>query len=100
MLRNDLRNYTCERELPDSPYSELFSDRSRPRPWRPWPPMLGLRRGRHAARHEPRVAAGADQADGAARDRRPGAAAQQPQDVVVLVEVIATAGKSIFMYRI
>ena len=62
--------------------------------------MLGLRRGRHATRHESRVAGGADKADGAARDRRPGAAAQQPQDVVVFDEVRATAGMSILGGRL
>ena len=48
--------------------------------------MLGVRRGRHAARHEPRLAGGADQADRAARDRCASAAAQHAEGVVVLNE--------------
>lgn len=66
----------------------FLSDQLQPRCW---PPMLGVRRGRHAARHEPRVAGGADQADGAARDRRSAAAAQHAKGVVVLNEACAFA---------
>ena len=50
---------------------------------RVWPSMLGLRRGRHAARHEPRLERAADQADRATRNRRASIAAEHAQGVVV-----------------
>ena len=60
------------------------------------PPMLGVRRGRHAARHESRLAGGADQADRAARDRRATAAAQHTEGVVVLNEARAPTRNVVF----